>query len=66
MKIHDATEIAYKNGYEQGKKDAMASIVHCKDCRYCTRDRLFGNYWCNVWAGNTVKPDDFCSRGELL
>ena len=25
MKLHDATEMAYKNGYEQGKKDA---VVH--------------------------------------
>jgi hypothetical protein len=26
MKSHDATEQAYKNGYEQGKKDAMKWI----------------------------------------
>ena len=26
MKIYEATEIAYKNGYEQGKKDAVKWI----------------------------------------
>ena len=26
MTIHDATEAAYKNGYEQGKKDALKWI----------------------------------------
>ena len=26
MTIHDATEQAYKNGYEQGKRDAMKDI----------------------------------------
>lgn len=25
MNVHDATEIAYKNGYNQGKKDAVVS-----------------------------------------
>ena len=33
MKVHEATEQAYKNGYEQGKKDAM------KQCAV-TREKL--------------------------
>jgi hypothetical protein len=28
MDIHFATETAYKNGYEQGKKDAITNILN--------------------------------------
>ena len=31
MTIHDATEAAYKNGYEQGKKDAVGDILSATD-----------------------------------
>lgn len=29
MNIHDATEAAYKNGYEKGRKDALGDAVEC-------------------------------------
>ena len=29
MNIHDATETAYRNGYEQGKKDAVKHGEWC-------------------------------------
>ena len=29
MTPHDATEQAYKNGYEQGRKDALDNAVEC-------------------------------------
>lgn len=29
MDIHDATEQAYKNGYEKGRKDALGNAVEC-------------------------------------
>lgn len=34
MDKNTAYEQAYKNGYEKGKADAMASIVHCKECKH--------------------------------
>ena len=62
MKDIDAFEQAYKNGYA----DAMASIVHCKDCKHWKEDLLcvdknlkiceVGIYFTN---GN-----GFCSYGE--
>ena len=45
MKIHEATETAYKNGYEDGKRDAVKhgrwlpqrllgqDIVDCSECK---------------------------------
>jgi hypothetical protein len=51
----------YGNGYQDGKADAMASIVRCKDCKKCSYDTMFGTRWCN---GCRVKADDFCSDGE--
>ena len=55
----------YDKGYFDGKNDAMAELVRCKDCKHyedhkrkvyenCTRkDRFI-----------PMKPDDFCSYGE--
>ena len=47
--------------YEQGYKDAMASIVHCKDCEHCSHSGL-----CNLYLHFSieVKPEDFCSYGK--
>lgn len=46
MYKHDATEQAYKNGYEQGKKDAVKhsrwitveGLLVCKNCKHTTTD----------------------------
>lgn len=46
MKVHDATEQAYKNGYEQGKKDAVKhsrwidveGLPICENCGHTTTD----------------------------
>lgn len=37
MKIHEATETAYKNGYEKGKQDA---VKHGR-CEYCKDGKSF-------------------------
>lgn len=34
MNEFDATEQAYKNGYDKGYADAKAELVRCKDCKY--------------------------------
>lgn len=42
------------------------SVVHCKDCRYCTEyyDRDGYPYWeCAEWDGGT-DADGFCHYGE--
>ena len=36
-------------------------VVRCKDCRKCGYDAFTGLYWC---AGNGMRGEDFCSRGE--
>ena len=38
MDKHTATELAYKNGYAAGYKDAKSEIVCCKNCKY-SRER---------------------------
>lgn len=72
MNKYDATEQAYKNGYEQGKKDMRDSIkdffdenfAHCKDC--ANSDNIScskGMVWCGRMC-RYMKEDGFCSLGE--
>ena len=50
----------YEKGYLDGKTDAMASIVRCKDCFWRNR-----NYCMHPTDGmNVTQDDDFCSYGE--
>ena len=60
MNIHDATEIAYKNGYQT----ALDSITHCKFCEHHdTIGCSDGMVWCNR-IRTYMKEDGFCSFGE--
>ena len=59
----------YEKGYADGKADAMAEVVRCKDCTYC--EKAFYDYWCNYnWNyAPPIKPkltreDGFCHNGE--
>lgn len=53
----------YEKGYADGKADAMASIVRCKDCKHLgIKDFVYG--CCNKRMIGIVQPDDFCSFGE--
>jgi hypothetical protein len=64
MNIHDATEQAYKNGYEQGMKDALDAITRCKNCSHSdTIDCSKGMVWCGRMC-RYMKEDGFCSFGE--
>ena len=64
MNIHDATEQAYKNGYEQGMKDALCAITRCKGCTHSdTIDCSDGMVWCGRMC-RYMKEDGFCSLGE--
>lgn len=75
MKIHDATETAYRNGYAKGREDALAAdvveVVRCKDCRHCEHfypEKQIGKeareaYYCAI-GKLTVSANHFCSYGE--
>ena len=64
MKRHDATELAYKNGYEQGKKATLDSITHCKRCDSSDDESCpGGRVWCNT-MGRYMKVDGHCSMGK--
>lgn len=53
----------YGKGYADGKADAMASIVRCKDCKWCDDFDVNGIGLC--WENERyVHGDDFCSDGE--
>ena len=43
----------YEKGYAYGKADAMAELVHCKDCT---------KVWC--YLRQELGEDGFCSAGE--
>ena len=57
MKTHDATEQAYKNGYADGKRDAVkhgewVSLTECANagvyCSVCNKKVYKEDYaWCN-------------------
>lgn len=67
MNTHDATEQAYRNGYEAGYKAAKAEIVRCKDCKHYSPDNKKGllHSPCDrIFAMSICKEDSFCSFGE--
>ena len=56
----------YEKGYLDGKADAMASIVRCKDCEFAlshpdNAEKLVCRKGIN-WRG--VEPNHYCSYGE--
>lgn len=66
MKEYDATEAAYKNGYDKGKTDAFAEIVRCGECFYWRRrigytNNPNGNC---IYNGLESIESDYCSFGE--
>ena len=40
----------------------LVEVVRCKDCKYCEDDYPLNTYWC-PWL-NTVREEDYCSKGE--
>ena len=55
MDENNATEIAYKNGYEQGKRDAVKhgrwiDKVTCYVCSLCGRVERLQEPYCNCGA----------------
>ena len=40
MNVHDATEIAYKNGYEKGKTDAVRKM-HSRIIERCIKGGIY-------------------------
>ena len=57
----------YEKGYADGKAEAMAKIVMCKDCEYGIDEEHNGLYSCHAspcGMGGYNKADDFCSYGE--
>lgn len=75
MKEYDATEIAYRNGYADGKMDAgkcitvdAVEVVRCRDCKHAWIHPC-GYVYCHRDGRNayemTFNLDSFCSYGEL-
>lgn len=52
----------YEKGYADGKRDAMAELVRCKDCKHLEITGCYGE--CKRGYMGIVKPWDFCSCGE--
>ena len=70
VKDYESTEIAYKNGYAQGKKDAEKAVVRCKDCANWDREWVPNMYtpadevhFCHMIGICTV-DDFFCAYGK--
>lgn len=47
--------------YDEGYRDAMATIVHCKDCNWYGIDKEKGGFCMRTLE---LKPYDYCSYGE--
>ena len=57
----------YKKGYADGKADAMAEIVRCKDCEmFCPEEirKLYNTDKYCMKTGWVANDDDFCSYGK--
>lgn len=65
MRMMDATEQAYKNGYAAGMKAAEEKIVYCKECDKSEESFLLGCGW-RFCKNNSQhhKDEHFCSYGE--
>ena len=62
-----------KTMYRKGYKDALASIVHCQDCKYWLNSLVapgaeHSHGYCHIEESDDVVvgrwDDDFCSYGE--
>lgn len=67
--------LKYDRGqYEKGYADAMASIVHCKDCKHYREGKCFTDIkFCfrlkdkdGDPIGYSFSDDDYCSYGERM
>lgn len=65
MKEYDATEIAYKNGYEDGKKDAVKhgywyTLTDCANagtyCSVCNK-KVYKEHYANVKEKSKFCPN---------
>lgn len=55
----------YEKGYADGKADAMASIVLCKDCKFFIQDDpMECAKWCRRGRAVYTTPDGYCHKGE--
>ena len=57
----------YEAGYRDGKADAMAELVLCKDCKGWCTEEIAKHYGVDRYCTMTMMPtdaDDFCSCGE--
>jgi hypothetical protein len=62
MTPHDATEQAYRNGYEAGYKAAKDEMVRCKDCKHQRNWRPM--CYCTIWKTvHGMGEDGFCGYG---
>ena len=44
-------------GILENLPSAEPKINHCKDCKFCEKDEIFGGSWCR---GYRVRDDHFC------
>ena len=49
------------NSVEYRRQIEWSPLVRCKDCKHCSCDSIFNEYWCN---GRKVVSDGFCNYGE--
>ena len=57
----------YDKGHADGKADAEAALVRCKDCKYWNeKEEILDRCRCFNWKGiwDYTKAYDFCSYGE--
>lgn len=57
----------YRAAYDRGKQDAMAKIVHCKECKYATMTMDGECKYCDIWFPDEpvyTEGDYFCASGE--
>ena len=61
-----------RDQYDKGFKDAVDSIVHCRDCKHNVanwqHDELdetdYTDIVCDYFMTDGMRPNDFCSCGE--
>ena len=54
----------YSKGYADGKRDAMAELVRCGECKHSDEDDFDCSLWCCRDKEIEVAENHFCSYGE--
>lgn len=56
----------FRSIYMQGIKDALSTIIHCKDCKFNYANQIPSDDVCQLCVELPISKDFFCAYGEKM